>query len=412
YFDDDGKSYIIYNSDPPDRKPLYSGHRSIKIVQYDIPNRKVIGEEKMLVNGGVDITQNPVWVEAPHIYKINGWYYLMCAEGGTGYNHSEVIFRSKHVDGPYTPGPVNPILTQRDLDTSRKYPVTTAGHADLVETPDGKWYAVFLGCRPYEGDYYNTGRETFLTPVEWKNEWPLINPGFKEIQYQYPVPFASTKKVNNAFSGNYTFKDDFKGSMLNERFMLLRNPEAGLYKQNNGFLELPLKQTTAAESGNPAFIGFRQAHLKGDATTSVLFNATKENEKAGLMIFQSEHAFYFLCKSVREGKPVVELYKAATKKDKQPSLLASADLKSNKSLQLKIEANGGVYNFYYAEIKDKWTLLKDNVDGKFLSTKAAGGFVGSLYALYATSNGTVTTNKALYDWFEYKGDDDVYKHLK
>ena len=412
FFDEDGKTYIIYNSDPPDRKPQYSGHRIIKIVQYDIPNRKVIGEEKMLVNGGVDISQKPVWIEAPHIYKINGWYYLMCAEGGTGYNHSEVIFRSKNVDGPYTPGPVNPILTQRHLDTSRKNPITTTGHADLVETPDGKWYAIFLGCRPYEGDYYNTGRETFLTPVEWKNEWPLINPGFEEVQYQYPVPFTATKKVDNRFSGNYTFKDDFKESRLNERFIFLRNPEERLYKLQNGVLELPLKTTTAADKGNPAFIGFRQAHLKGYAATDFSFNAASENEKAGLMIFQSERAFYFLCKSVKDNKPVIELYKAATKKDAPPELLASAELKNNKALQLKIEANNDTYSFYYTEEKDKWVLLKDKVDGKFLSTKSAGGFVGSLYTLYATSNDAATINKASYDWFEYEGNDDVYKNLK
>jgi len=76
---------------------------------------------------------------------------------------------------------------------------------------------------------------------------------------------------------------------------------------------------------------------------------------------------------------------------------------------LKIEANGGTYSFYYAIQKDKWQLLKDNVVGKFLSTKTAGGFVGSMYAMYATSNGMASTNKALFNWFECKSDDDVYK---
>jgi xylan 1,4-beta-xylosidase len=412
FFDDNGKTYIVYNSDPPAKKPLYSGHRSIKIVEYDIPNQKVIGEEKMLVNGGVDISQKPVWIEAPHIYKINDWYFLMCAEGGTGYNHSEVIFRSKNADGPYTSGPINPILTQRDLDKSRPNPITTAGHADLVETPDGKWYAVFLACRPYDDDFYNTGRETFLTPVEWKDGWPRINPGFKEVQYQYPVPFASTKKVDNKFSGNFLFEDDFKESKSSYRYEFLRNPEDGLYKLQNGMLELPLKPTTAAERNNPAFIGFRQSHLKCYGATSISFNAANENEKAGLMIFQSERSYYFVCKSLKDNKPVVELYKAATKKDEQAELLASAKLKTNKALQLKIEANNDAYSFYYLEEKDKWLLLKDNVDGKFLSTKTAGGFVGCLFAMYATSNGAATTNKAMYDWFEYKGDDDVYKSLE
>ena len=114
FFDDStDKAYILYNSDPPGRKSLWNGHRSIRMYEFDYKNEKVIGEEKLLVNGGVDTSKHPVWIEAPHIYLINDWYYLMCAEGGTGYNHSEVIFRSKSPEGPFQPWDKNPILTQR-----------------------------------------------------------------------------------------------------------------------------------------------------------------------------------------------------------------------------------------------------------------------------------------------------------
>ena len=414
FFDDNGKVYITYNSDAPDNKPLYDGHRTIRLIEYDIATQKTVGDNKIIVNGGTDISKHPIWIEAPHLYKINNWYYLICAEGGTGDQHSEVIFRSKNIEGPYLSYENNPILTQRNLDPTRKNPITSTGHADLVETPGGKWYAVFLGCRAYEGDYYNTGRETFMAPVEWKDGWPIINPNHEEVKYQYPVPFASTKKIDNPFSGNFTFKDDFKERQLNYRYVFLRNPEENLYKIQNGFLELPLKETMAAERKNPAFIGFRQANLKGYGAVSMSFKASAENEKAGLMIFQNESFYYFLCKTLKDGKPVVQLYKSKTGSNEKEELLASAELKNDKPLQLKIQADNDKYHFYYAQEKNKWILLKDGVDGKFLSTKNADGFVGCMYAMYATSNGAATDNKALYDWFEYKGDDDLYKdfHLQ
>ena len=168
FFDDNGKAYIIYNSVAPDNKPLYDGHRTIRMYEFDVENLKVFGEEKVLVNGGVDLSKKPVWIEGPHIFKVNDYYYLIAAEGGTGDQHSEVVFRSDNVDGPYVPYEKNPILTQRHLDPDRKNPITSTGHADLIQTENGDWLAVFLGCRPYSmsGDgFYNTGRETFLAPV-------------------------------------------------------------------------------------------------------------------------------------------------------------------------------------------------------------------------------------------------------
>ena len=101
YFNDDGKTYILFNSDAPENKPLYDGHRTIRMVEFDLQNLKVTGEEKILINGGTDISKKPIWIEGPYIYKRFGYYYLMAAEGGTAEDHSEVIFRSRHIEGPY-----------------------------------------------------------------------------------------------------------------------------------------------------------------------------------------------------------------------------------------------------------------------------------------------------------------------
>jgi len=417
YFDDNDKAYVLFNSIPPNNISMHDGHRTIRMFEFDAINLKVTGEEKLLINGGTDMAKKPVWIEAPHIFKKDGWYYLICAEGGTGYNHAEVVFRSRTIDGPYISYEKNPILTQRHLSRSRKNPITTTGHADFVETTAGKWYAVFLGCRPYDDDHYNIGRETFMTPVEWKDGWPLINPGFEEVQYRYPVPLPGlTKKVDNNFNGNFLFKDEFNKGQLNYRWEFLRAPEENWYSliEKKGSLSVKLLPQTCSGKENPAFVGFRQQHLKGYAAASIDFKAAAENEKAGLMIFQNETHFYFLCQSVQNNTPTVELYRSiANDKDGKMVLLQSGSLPFLKDeLQLKIEARGNAYAFYYATQKGEWNLLKDAVDAKFLSTKTAGGFVGSMYTLYATSNGKKTSNKVYFSWFETKSDDELYKIKK
>ena len=166
FFDDDGKTYVI-NNDEPTGGSTYQGHRAIWIREFDVAAKKVKGPATMIINAGVDITQKPIWIEGPHIYKINGKYYLSCAEGGTAVDHRQVVFRSDNVLGPYVPAPapINPILTQRLLDPSRPFPVTSSGHADFLQTQNGEWWGIFLATRPYEDDYYNTGRETFLLPA-------------------------------------------------------------------------------------------------------------------------------------------------------------------------------------------------------------------------------------------------------
>ncbi|HEY0356675.1 MAG TPA: family 43 glycosylhydrolase, partial [Flavisolibacter sp.] len=252
FFDDNDKAYIIYNSIPPNNQSLWDGHRTIRMFDFDYQNLKLTGEEKLIINGGTDISKKPVWIEGPHIYNINGWYYLMCAEGGTGDNHSEVIFRSKNVYGPYEPFQGNPILTQRHLDPKRPNPVTTAGHADLVETPDGKWYAVFLGCRPYEDNHYNIGRETFLMPVRWENEWPIITKGDEGFQFQYPLP---QPQINpdpvNPFSGPIHFRDEFSNKPLDHRFIFLRTPSEKWWStsEKRSRISVQLRPETVSGSG-------------------------------------------------------------------------------------------------------------------------------------------------------------------
>jgi alpha-N-arabinofuranosidase len=390
------------------------------MVEFDPVELKVIGAEKLLVNGGVDISKKPVWIEAPHIFKKDGTYYLIAAEGGTADWHSEVVFKSQMVDGPYIPFEKNPILTQRTLDANREFPITSTGHADLVQTENGSWWAVFLGCRPYRADnrdYYNTGRETFLAPVDWKGEWPLINPGFEKVQYHYPMPIRVTGVSKGVpRGGNFVIRDDFNTEALNPEWVFLRTPRERWYdlKERKGWLAMHVRGETCGDPVNPSFIGHRQQHAVGSASVKLDFSPEAENEKAGLLVFQNESHFYFLCKSTHEGKPVIQLFSSGTNAGQARSmqLLASHELAGGigtKPVGLKIEAHGSTYSFLFQTQKDTWTLLKDAVDARFLSTQVAGGFVGCMYALYATSLGEPSTNKAYFDWFEYSGNDIVYR---
>ncbi|MBT1695541.1 glycoside hydrolase family 43 protein [Fulvivirgaceae bacterium PWU4] len=406
YFDD-AKAYIMYNSDAPDYKPLYPGHRTIRMYEFDPVSLKVVGEEKILVNGGVDISKKPVWIEAPHILRRNGWYYLYAAEGGTSVNHSEVVLRSRNVWGPYQPYEGNPILTQRHLPADRRDPITSAGHAQFVEGPDGKTYAIFLAVRPYRDNFYNTGRETFIAPVEWKNDWPVVDPAHQELQYRYPVAYGETKVNARPQSGNFQYTITFE-DQLDPALLFLRTVDSTSFSltKANG-LTLVLKPETCMETGNPSFIGKRQQHLYCSAETALSFSATSDNEKAGLVIFQDEHHFYYLCKSVADGKNVVQLYKSPAEGNAM-ELLAQAYVPTG-AVFFRIDAKGEQYSFHYALKPGKWSLLKDNVDGTFLSTQVAGGFIGCLFGMYATSSGRETASKASFQYLKYAGKDPVYE---
>lgn len=411
YFDEEtDKAYIIYNSDAPDRKPLYSGHRTIRMYEFDYQNLKVTGEEKQLVNGGVDLSKKPVWIEGPHILKRNGWYYLYAAEGGTSVNHSEVILRSKSIWGPYVPFEGNPILTQRELPADRPNPITSAGHAQFVEGPDGKMYSIFLAVRPYEGDYYNTGRETFIAPVTWNNDWPMIEHGEKAIPYSYKTDIKEVKhKGALPQSGNFQYTITFdKG--LDYSWLFMRTVDSSSFKTSKATgLTLKLKPETISELGNPSFVGRRQQHLNSTTETELNFTPKADNEKAGLVIFQDERHYYFIAQSKSEGKDVIQLFKSQAK-GKSMDLITEVPLNAKAGkVQFKITSAGADYSFYYATDAKNWQLLKDKVDGKFLSTKEAGSFIGCVYGLYATSSGESSENSASFKFLKYSGNDPMLK---
>jgi xylan 1,4-beta-xylosidase len=398
FFDDDGKSYIVNNGPPPDNQSLYEGHRALWMQEFNTEKLVLTGPRKILVNGGVDITQKPVWIEGPHLYKIDGMYYLMAAEGGTAEGHSEVIFRAGDVWGPYLPWKNNPILAQgADLPANRPHPVTSTGHADMVETSPGKWWAVFLGCQPYEPvteNHYNTGRETFMAPVTWKEGWPVIGEQTALLKREYPAPDLPEYKPEGYAPLNDLFpvKDEFERDSLALYWNFMRTPQNPWWKLENGKLAITGRDIPLFEKSNPSFIGRRQQHAFCEAITHMEFSPEKSTEEAGLVIWQNEQHYYAMVKTISGGKPVIQFKKVN-------EVLAENPLEQDAPLELKMVAKGKAYDFLYRSADKNWQTVAEEVDGTFLSTRTAGGFVGAYVGMYAYGD---AGNPAFFEWFEYQ----------
>jgi xylan 1,4-beta-xylosidase len=380
FFDDDGKVYIAHN-DAPLGEPLYNGHRAIWLWEYDLKNQKVVKDSgRVIVNGGVDISKKPIWIEGPHIYKINGWYYLVCAEGGTGHDHSAVVFRSKSLDQPFVAYERNPILTQRDLAADRINPIANAGHVDLVQTKEGEWWAVFLATRPYGKNLFNTGRETFLLPVTWKDGWPIILEKGHPIPLQLTAPKTQSKTTSKPLTGNFVWTDSFDQPQLQTEWLKLRQSSEEFAAPQKGKLQMSARNVRMDSLDQPAFLGRRQQHTQFEASTEMSLPANQTS--AGLVAFQNEqHHYYFGVKHI-DNQLTLFIEQA---NGNAPKIIHAEALEKNSKIdliKLEIKVNAGKIHFSCQLGPTTKTLLRD-ADARILSTEVAGGFVGTMIGLHA-----------------------------
>lgn len=398
FFDKDGSAYIVHNG-PVDGGADYEGQRAIRIFRFDTKGDTIIGKHSQIVRGGTHVQEQPIWIEGPHLYRIDKYYYLMCAEGGTGDWHSEVIFRAPVKSDITDPAsweecPHNPILTQRDLYdyvTGGHSPlpqdvVTSTGHADLVQTPKGDWYAVFLGCRPYEGPFYNTGRDTYLLPVTWKDGWPTILEKGKPVPTVVTMAHAAAAKTEQPshFTGNFEYTDRFDTPQLNLRWIFLRNPEMNRFSWGAGKgLTIRPSRADISQREPLSAIFCRQQHNCFSAETEVSFTPKDGKDLAGLALLQNEQYNFVFGKTLLDGKTAIVLQRA----EKESAILAgSAFVDTAAPIRLKIESQGRYYSFYYAiGTNGKWQAVATGVDGINLSTSRSGGFIGACIGLYATA---------------------------
>ncbi len=403
FFDDDGRVWYCGNFICPSQR--YPGHHGIYLCELDPETLQIIGNRKILLDGA---SIHGKWTESPHIYKKDGYYYLMISEGGTFTNHCVMILRSKTIDGDYEICLRNPILTHRHLPLS--YPIVAVGHADLVETQNGEWWMILLAVRPYTGFNYNLGRETFLVPVTWDEEgWPLIDTpdGLVDREVRKPnLPFFCR--------GRQSPNDHFEGEILPLHWNRIRNVGQKFFslQERPGYLRVQLgKEKLTDNLAAPHFLGRRQEHMCFSAGTCMEFQPSN-GEEAGLALVQSDEFNYIVTVGRENEKIILKLYQNENMAQAthynfigrkiETTVLAHQELFDyNGRIYLFVQGDRETYSFYYGFCEGEKILLEDKVDASLLSTTRAGGFVGVFLGLYATSNGRLSENSADFHWFEY-----------
>lgn len=387
FFDDNGKGYVVHNDAPDKGKELYQGHRVIKVWEYDLEKDQVIpGTDKIIVDGGVDLSKKPIWIEAPHLYKKDNHYYLMCAEGGTGGNHSEVVFISDSPKGPFKPSSNNPILTQRYFPQNRPNKVDWAGHADLVLGPDNKYYGVFLGIRPNEKDRVNAGRETFMLPVDWSGTFPVFENGLVPMGPKLKMPKGVVNKTGkDGFfpNGNFTFTENFTSEKLDYRWIGLRGPREHFISIVKKGLQITPFAVNIKELKPTSTLFYRQQHNTFSFTTTLEYKPESEKDLAGIVCLQNEN-YNYVFGVTKKGKDTYILLERT--ENGQSEIISSAKIDAKGALRLQVKATGDNYQFSYALNGGDFENLGSPVSGDILSTNVAGGFTGALVGLYATSS--------------------------
>ncbi len=383
FWDDDGKTYFVTQGD-----------EGIRVTEIDIKTGKVIGPER-LVWGGT----GGRFPEAPHIYKRDGFYYLLLGEGGTEYMHSATMGRSKYIYGPYEPSPLNPILTHANR-IGQSNPIQGVGHADLVQAKDSSWWMVFLGFRvTHQWAYYHVlGRETFLAPVSWpKGGWPQVN-GNGTVSLQMNVPTLPLVPVPKAAE-----RTNFDTDKLGFEWQYLRNPDRNKYSltEKPGSLRISASPYTLDQTEAVSMICRRQTEHNFSAATRFTLVSANDNEEAGLTLIQNNtHHYDFILK--KSGKKYIVQLRVRLG---SLSYIAAQQTVSGNQVTLSIKGNPSQYAFYITDAKTAQEKELGKLDTRYLSTEVAGGFTGVMIGLYTSSHGKQTNAKAYFDWFDYKAND-------
>ena len=394
FFDDDGKVWYVGNQIPAN--PNFNGEGEIWIQELDMNEFKLVGEKHLLWRGAC----GGVWAEGPHMYKKDGRYYLIIAEGGTSFNHAVMVALSDKIQGPYISNPRNPIITSRHLSYDNW--VNSTGHGDILELDDGRSYMVLLGIRNEIERGSNMGRETFLTPLTWERE-PFE---WKETKYLWPVVAPKTgrvEKLNDViFKGSIqnnktNFVDTFEEDELNLNWNFRRYPIKGIYTldRENNQLKMLCHPNQIRERGRASLLGFKQTESSFEFLTKMYFDPTSNGSEAGISLFQKDDNYINFTIIKQEGKPHI---KAFVVRKGEPVMTFKQQLKKySNNIKFKVIADKNIFKLYYSLNEMNFNLFT-TLDGSYLKSK---GYTGAHLGLYATGNGNKTNDIASFDYVNY-----------
>lgn len=384
FWDDDGICYMMGTTDWQDETP------GVWIGRVDLENSCIVGERKRVWSGALVNAWAP---EAPHVYKKDGWYYLLIAEGGTEHYHAVTIARSREIMGEYEGYRGNPILTHRHLGDD--HPICNVGHGDLVQLKDGSWYMVMLASRIYGGYHKNLGRETFIAPVDWSGEWPVVSPGTGRVEWTYPAPDLPDAPVSAAN------EDDFSSMVWNT----LGTPEEGDIRIEGGRLYLRCQDKrmvhdSAADKRRPngmlGYYGRRQQHMDFSAAVNVQL-PEGIGASCGLMVLQNDFAQLRIELMRTSGGVSARAVKGWRDEAGRHEEILGEAVHPGPAARLEIAAEGQQYRMV-CEGK-----VIGEAFGGFLGSESCGGFVGAYVGPFASGNGADMQEEAVFADFHYQG---------
>ncbi|MBW4081353.1 glycoside hydrolase family 43 protein [Paenibacillus sp. S150] len=390
FHDADGRKWLL-NALWDYRIPEGNKSSGIVMQEYDAVQRCLIGEPAKLF----DCTPLKK-TEAPHIYRQNGYYYLITAEGGTGTGHAVTVARSRELAGPYEVDPLNPMLTSRD---NPGWPLQCAGHGSLVETPGGEWYMAHLCTRPVGGEYAILGRETALQQVYWNEEgWLRLSAGGHFPQLEVPAPageHAPPRRPNR-------FEDTFDGPQLKQNWNTLRilaDDSWCSLSRRPGYLRL-----AAGESVQSLFrhhiLAIRQTDVCFRAETTLEYEPRNYLQMAGLLLYLNDENYLYAYVTHDGQGRVLRLMKcAADHFSLEPEAVPLGD---GQPVHLAAAGEGAKGQFYFRTGDEPaWTELYASQELGFLS----GGFTGNFIGIAAHDMGRFAGSHSDFACFRYEGKD-------
>jgi len=389
------------------RKGKFFG--GILLQEFSIEKRQLIGKVYSIFNG------SPLGItEAPHIYKRNGWYYLITAEGGTEYGHAVSMARAKNITGPYEIHPQNPIITARN---NPEAPLQKCGHADLVETPEGEWMVVFLVGRPLTSRGRCTlGRETAIEVVEWRDDdWLYLKDGNKVPRLEIPLP-----NYNNVFSEKKNSKIVFDQNKIDINFQSLRIPISEDWISLNtrkGYLRLFGKESLSSLH-HQSLLARRFEDFNTEASTAIEFEPAHFLQMAGLVAYYNTGHWYYLNiigGEIGNGKKKYIQITSCDNFTTTDILDEPVELTGCQQIFLKVTMVKETLQFFYAIKENKWLPIGKTLDGSILSDDYVreGGdhyrpaFTGAFVGI-CCQDLAGTKKHADFAWFEYSSS---LKHL-